>query len=62
MVSVKGWTDKEIVDELCSIDEGLNTWELDFVDSMALRYEAERTLTTGMRDKAEQIFRKVDDG
>jgi len=33
----ENWTDQEIVEELCDIEEGLTNWEMDFVDSLARR-------------------------
>ncbi len=51
------WTDREIVDELCDIDAGLNPWELGFVDDMARRLDSREELSIAMRAKAEQILR-----
>lgn len=53
------WTDREIVDELCDIDSGLNPWELGFVDDMARRLDAREELSIPMRAKAEKILREL---
>ena len=34
---VESWTDRELVEELCDIESGLNLWEVDFVEDMARR-------------------------
>ncbi len=53
------WTDREIVDELCEIDAGLNDWELDFVQDIARRVMTNvYTLSDAQRHKAEEILRK----
>ncbi len=54
------WTDREVVDELCDIESGLNPWELGFVDDMARRLDCREELSIAMRVKAEQILREQD--
>lgn len=55
-----GWTDSEIVDELCDVESGLNGWEVEFVEDMSRRLNAGETLTDPMRAKAEQILKERD--
>lgn len=51
------WTDKELIQALCEINEGLNDWELGFVDDIAQRALVKKeALTPRMRKKAEQIL------
>lgn len=52
-------TDHDLVEELCEIDEGLNDWELGFIDDIAQRVlQFGEGLSPKMREKAEQILRE----
>jgi len=48
--------DEDLVGALCDIEDGLNEWEVEFVDSIAKQFKAKGYLTPGQRKKAEQIF------
>lgn len=51
-----GLTDDELVEELCAIEAGLSSWELDFVESVAKQIESGRSLRERQREKAEEIL------
>lgn len=55
--------DEAIVRELCDIESGLSSWELDFVESVARQVEDRgRSLTPSQRQKAEQILDRIRGG
>ena len=58
---VESWTDREVVDELCDIENGLNDWEIDFVEDMARRLVYGERLSPAMRAKGQQILREHDE-
>lgn len=50
-------TDRELVDALCEIEEGLTEWEVNFVDSITKQViDQARTLSSKQRAKAEAIL------
>jgi hypothetical protein len=52
------WTDRELVHELCQIDSGLSSWEVNFVDSLPRQLMLQQGLSVNQRRKAEQIWRE----
>ncbi len=53
--------DKELVDALCDIDEGLTEWEVDFVESIAKVVANGTSLTVRQLRKADSILARFDD-
>lgn len=49
-------TDDDIIGLIDDDGEGLTRWEVDFVESMAIKLSRGRALTTTERAKAEQIY------
>lgn len=50
-------SDKEVVEVLCDIEEGLNEWETKFVDSVATQVlDKGRPLTPRQRETADRII------
>ena len=45
-------SDRELIEELCEIEEGLTGWEVEFVESVSRRY----SLSDRQRAKAEEIL------
>lgn len=50
--------DRLLTDKLCDIDEGLNEWEVNFVESIAKQTERGEILTPAQREKANEILDK----
>ncbi len=51
--------DSELVQKLCEIKDGLNGWEVGFIEDLAQRVLAHhQDLTPRMREKAEAILRR----
>ena len=50
------FTDQELADVLCEIEEGLNDWEVEFVESIAAWMKWNDSLTDGQREKAREIY------
>ena len=51
--------DKETVEDLCAIEEGLSDWEVTFVESVSRRVlEEHNTLTDGQQLKAAEILER----
>ena len=48
--------DREIVDALCDIEDGMSEWEVDFVDSLDKQLRSGSTLSPKQRAKADQIW------
>lgn len=56
---ISHWTDRELIDELCGIDSGLNDWERSFVTDIIKRvFVYKDELSPAMRAKAEDILGK----
>lgn len=54
--------DRELIDSLVDIEHGLNDWELNFVEDLAMRViQYGESMSTGQRAKAEQILGKTSD-
>ena len=47
---------RELLEELCQVDEGLTSWECDFVDSVS---SWEGLLTTKQGETIEKIHKKL---
>lgn len=56
-MSVDG--DKQLVEALANVEEGLISWELDFCESVSEQVENGRALTTAQRDKIESILERL---
>ena len=48
--------DKELIEALCDIEEGLSPWEVEFVDSLHKWLKIHPKLTARQRRKAEEIW------
>lgn len=48
--------DRELLEELCAIEEGLTEWEVEFVENMAQVLDRYSHLTPAQRIKAEEIL------
>lgn len=57
MINPSTLTDKELLESLCEIEEGLTDWEVERVDEWAKIVDMGRPLSQGRRSKAEEIFR-----
>jgi hypothetical protein len=57
---LEGWTDHELVEELCDIDYGLTDWETDFIDSITDQVDKGRKLSPKQREIAAQILSRLD--
>jgi len=55
-------SDEDLVGALEDIEEGLNEWELNFVDSISKWWASNKFLTTGQRRKAAQVWKERDEG
>jgi hypothetical protein len=51
--------DAGLVSDLCEVDEGLSTWELDFVESLAEQRDAGRPMSDRQRAKATEILERL---
>jgi hypothetical protein len=51
-------TDKDLMDSLCEIEDGLSEWEVERVDEWAKVLDKGGILSRGQRAKAEEIFRE----
>lgn len=53
-------TDRDLVDSLVDIESGLNDWEIDFVEDVAMRViQYGESMSPNQRSKAEQILGKT---
>jgi len=48
-------TDREIIDWLCSIEEGLTDWEVNFIESITRQFESKGCLSDPQRKVAKRI-------
>ena len=55
-------TDKELVESLCDIEDGMSEWEVEFVDSIDKQFRQRGTLTLGQRKKARRSLTSTPDG
>lgn len=49
--------DKELVEALCDVEEGLTAWEMEFAESLS---KQGGSLSPKQRAKAEQILRRLE--
>jgi len=50
-------TDEELVEWALSIEAGLSTWEMDFIEDMKKLVDADTKLSPGRRSKLEEIVK-----
>lgn len=54
--------DLELMEDLCELDAGLNSWEIDFINDVSLWLEthADRELSETQREKAQEILERIE--
>lgn len=53
---------EDLIGALCDIEEGLSSWEVDFVDSIDKWFRKKKFLTNTQRKKAQDIWEKMKNG